>query len=89
MATRKETLIPHIKEQPLDEILGAKCPTRGDVFRHFFFLRKTKNLSIAEAQKTAVNAAKRFWSEAGVSTKLEMFAIRDLISIWNDYQVNK
>ena len=88
MATRKGTEIPHIEEQPLEEILGAKSPTKGDVFRHFWYLRFVKKLSTAEAQKNAVNAAKRFWTEAGVVIKSEVCAIKELAKMWNDYRVN-
>ena len=88
MATRKETEIPHIGEQPLEEILGAKSPSRGEVFRHFWYLRFIKKLPTPEAQKIAVNAAKRFWTEAGVVTKKEDYAVKELSKIWNDYRVD-
>ena len=37
METRKATIIPFLDLQPLEQLLGARCPTKGEVFRFFFF----------------------------------------------------
>ena len=88
METRDKTVIPFLGSQPLESILGAKCPTKEDVFRHFYFLRYEKNLSVAEAKKKAVLAAKVFWVEAGIATKKDVCAVRDLDKLFNEYKVH-
>ena len=88
METRKETEIPYLGEQPLEQILGARCPTKSDVFRHFFYLRYTMNLSVSDAQQSAVDAARKFWSQAGIVTKLNQYAKDDLAKIFEKYKVS-
>ena len=88
METRKETEIPYLGEQPLEQILGARCPTKSDVFRHFFYLRYTKNLSVSDAQQAAVAAARKFWSQAGIATKDDRYAIDDLAKIFDKFKVD-
>ena len=59
METRKATIIPFLDLQPLEQLLGARCPTKGEVFRFFFFfLRYTRSLSVDDALKGAVDAAR-------------------------------
>ena len=87
METRKITAIPILEEQPLTEILGAKCPTKGEVFKYFYYLRHCKSKSIAEATKTATKAAKVFWTQAGIVTKKDRFAAKDLQKICEEYKV--
>ena len=88
METRKETEIPYLGEQPLEQILGAQCPTKSDVFRHFFYLRYTKNLSVPDAQQAAVDAARIFWSQAGIMTKPNQYAKDNLAKIFEKYKVS-
>ena len=56
METRKATIIPFLDLQPLEQLLGARCPTKGEVL--FFFLRYTRSLSVDDALKGAVDAAR-------------------------------
>ena len=87
METRKSTLIPFLEEQPLEQILGAQCPTKGEVFRHFFFLRYTRNASVDDALQGAVDAARQFWTAAGITPKHDKYAKDDLNKIFNAYKV--
>ena len=79
--TRKDTKIPFLEEYPTDELLGARLPTRSDVFRFFFYLHHVLGKSLNEAALTAVRAAKVFWVSAGIATKTEQQAQKDLIKI--------
>ena len=87
METRKLTEIPILEEQPLSEILGAKCPTKGEVFKYFYFLRHCENKSVAEASKMAIDAAKVFWTQAGIVPKRDECAAKDLAKISAGYKV--
>ena len=87
METRALTEIPLLNEQPLSEILGARLPTKSEVFRHFFYLRNVQDLTIGEAVKRAVQAAKPFWVQAGVTVKHDRCAINDLEKIITEYKV--
>ena len=77
METRNSTLIPFLEEQPLEQILGARCPTKGEVFRHFFFLRYIRKVSVNEALQAAVDAARQFRTAAGITPKLDRYAKDD------------
>ena len=51
-------MIPFLDLQPLEQLRGARCPTKGEVFCFFFFLRYTRSLSVDDALKGAVDAAR-------------------------------
>ena len=87
MDTRSSSAIPFIEEHPLKEILGSRLPTKGEVFRHYYFLRYSTGLLPANAQKNAVQSAQKFWSQAGILTKKEDYAISDLVKIITEFQV--
>ena len=88
METRNSSLIPFINQYPLEEILGSRLPTQGDVFRYFYFLRHEKGLPPAEAQKKAVQSASVFWQEAGISIKKIEHGISSLAKILVEFQVS-
>ena len=81
METRNETEIPFIGEQPVPLIMSARCPSKGVVFRHFYFLRHTQKQSVGTAQKNAVKSAMVFWHQAGILIKKEEYADSDLAKI--------
>ena len=87
METRNLTEIPHINQQPLQQILGARFPTIGEVFRHLYYLRCVQNQQLHVAQQNAVEAAKVYWMQAGVSTKKNEYAVTDLDNIWKEFKV--
>ena len=87
MGTRSETLIPFLNEQPLENITGAKCPTNGQVFCHFWYLRNIQKKGVPEAMQEAVTAAKVPWHEAGVVTKVDRWAIDDLKKLFEKFKV--
>ena len=87
MDTRNITVIPFINVQPLKEMPTSKCPTKMDIFRFFFFLHCVRGESLGEAAKTAVKASKEIWTSAGITTKKEEHAIKDLRKIYQEYQV--
>ena len=87
METQKSSLIPHIEEQPLEEILGSKCPTNREVFRHFYHLRHVQNRPVRDAMRTAVQSASVFWLKGGVEIKSEGNAIKDLEGLFQSFKV--
>ena len=87
METRNSTEIPHIKQQPLPQLLGARCPTKGDVFRHFYYLRYVENQPVLQAQQNAVKAATSFWTSAGITPKKEEYAVNDLAKLFIEFKV--
>ena len=87
MDTRKSNLIPHLEEQPLEEILGSKCPKNREVFRYFYFLRYVQNKPVREAMKIAVRAAWVFWLKGGLKIKSEGNAIKDLDGLFQSFKV--
>ena len=46
--------------------MGARCPTKGEVFRHLYFLRHTQKQSVGAAQKNAVKSAMVFLHQARI-----------------------
>ena len=80
-STRKDTKIPFLEEYPTEKLLGARLPTRSDVFRFFFYLHHVLSNSLAEAARTAVQAAKFFWVSAGIATKKDKQAQKDMLKI--------
>ena len=87
METRNITEIPHIHQQPLQQILGARFPTKGEVFRHLYYLRCIQNQPLHVAQQNAVEAARIFWLQAGITTKTNLYAVTDLEKLWNEFKV--
>merc|ERR1711954_503754 len=77
MEMKNSTLIPFLEKQPHEQILGARCPTKGEVFRPFFFLRYIRKVSVNEALQAAVDAARQFWTAAGITPKLDRYAKDD------------
>ena len=88
MDTRQATLIPFLEKQPICALLGARLPTREEVFRFFYHLHYVKGDSIAKAAQTAVNAAKVFWQTAGLKTKHDRLSKNDLLEIHKRFKVS-
>ena len=87
METRNICVIPFLNLEPLKEICGNKCPTKMDVFRFFFFLHYVEGETLASATKTVVETSKEFWSAAGIVTKKDEYAVKDLIKINKEFRV--
>ena len=87
METRKNTLIPFLEKYPLSALLGARLPTRSEVFQYFYHLHYVNGDSVTKAVQTAVDAAKAFWQTAGIKTKKDGYAQNDLKEIHKRFKV--
>ena len=66
METRGDVQIPLLELPPLNDLSGSRLPTRMEVFRHFWHLRKEKGQTIAQAANSAAKAVIACWKSVGL-----------------------
>ena len=83
MESRRAVAIPFIDEAPLEEIQGAKLPTKTDIFRHYWHhhksLKKKSSIAVRDAAKSVMAA----WTAAGLKPKTINYVAGD-INEWVD-----
>jgi hypothetical protein len=76
-------------DQPLEQILGAKLPTKSQTLRHFLYHIRVQKRSIDEAAKETVSGVLIFWEKAGIATKKRQHCIKSVKNLYNDYKVRQ
>ena len=78
--------IPFLEETPLENLMGAKLPTKRDIFRHFWH-KKKNGLKEKDAVRETAKAVLRFWANAGLLGKKIDNVIKDINNWLNAYKV--
>ena len=88
METRADVQIPLLELPPLNDLSGSRLPTRVDVFRHFWHLRKVQGQTIAQAENSAAKAVMECWKSVGLVPKTRINICKDIKAIVSSYQVS-
>ena len=81
MKSRQDLKVPFLDESPLEELKGAKLPTKSDIFRHYWYLHKVSGKQSKQAIRDAAKATLSRWQEANLQPKGLKSVIED-ISKW-------
>ncbi|KAG0711002.1 hypothetical protein GWK47_021646 [Chionoecetes opilio] len=88
MATRAASNLWLINKAPIDEITGARLPSKEQVLHHHREMGKTASGS----RKAVVEEVLPFWSRAGIPTTTVIHAgtkLSKLVKAYNDLKKNK
>ena len=81
MSLRSASEIPFLGKQPVNEISGAKLPTKLLIFCHFFYNHKELGKNTTDAIHATGKAVVTCWEEAGCKTK-KIDRIKNDIKKW-------
>ena len=69
MSLRSASEIPFLGKQPVNEISGAKLPTKLLIFCHFFYHHKELSKNSTDAIHATAKSVVTCWEKAGCKTK--------------------
>ena len=81
MSLRSASEIPFLGKQPVNEILGAKLPTKLLIFCHFFYHHKELSKNSTDAIHATAKSVVTCWEKAGCKTK-KIDGIKNDIKKW-------
>ena len=88
METRGDLQIPLLDLPPLNDLSGSRLPTRVDVFRHYWHLKKVKGETVAQAANSAAKAVIACWESVGLIPKTRINLCKDIKEIVTEYRVS-
>ncbi|KAG0716566.1 hypothetical protein GWK47_009362 [Chionoecetes opilio] len=92
MATRAASNLWLIDKAPIDEITGARLPSKEQVLLHYYHHHREMGKTASGSRKAVVEEVLPFWSRAGIPTTTVIHAgtkLSKLVKAYNDLKKNK
>ncbi|KAG0713788.1 hypothetical protein GWK47_015450 [Chionoecetes opilio] len=89
MATRAASNLWLIDKAPIDEITGARLPSKEQVLLRYYHHHREMGKTASGSRKAVVEEVLPFWSRAGIPTTTVIHAGTKLSKAYNDLKKNK
>ncbi|KAG0719245.1 hypothetical protein GWK47_050879 [Chionoecetes opilio] len=92
MATRAASNLWLIDKAPIDEITGARLPSKEQVLLRYYHHHREMGKTASGSRKAVVEEVLPFWSRAGIPTTTVIHAgtkLSKLVKAYNDFKKNK
>ncbi|KAG0724873.1 hypothetical protein GWK47_039711 [Chionoecetes opilio] len=92
MATRAASNLWLIDKAPIDEITGARLPSKEQVLLCYYHHHREMGKTVSGSRKAVVEEVLPFWSSAGIQTTTVIHAgtkLSKLVKAYNDLKKNK
>lgn len=83
---RSESVLPLIGS-PIEEILGSKLPSNGDILRHFMYHHKTLKKADLSSAQAVIFRVQEFWNRARIPTITAKSATRKVLALKEEWRV--